>query len=66
LQRIASGTETELPWSEAVDAVSKARRRFYEAAKADIGIALGDVPESYRWQLSRLLAVDPTSPERTT
>ncbi|RSM36091.1 hypothetical protein DMA12_41670 [Amycolatopsis balhimycina DSM 5908] len=66
LQRIASGREVELSWSEAIDAVSKARRRFYEAAKADIGIALGDVPESYDWQISRLIAADSTPPERNT
>lgn len=64
LQRIASGAETDLSWSEAIDAVSKARRGFYEAAKADIGIAIGDVPESYEWQIGRLFPLDTASPER--
>lgn len=62
LQRVASGAEIGMAWAEAVDAVSKARRRFYEAAKADIGIAIGDLPESYEWQVGRLLAADPTAP----
>ncbi|MEA5359154.1 hypothetical protein VA596_06360 [Amycolatopsis sp., V23-08] len=56
LQRIAAGAEVELSWADAIAAASKARRRFYEAAKADIGIAIGDLPESYEWQIGRLVA----------
>jgi hypothetical protein len=55
LQRIASGLEVEVSWAEAVEATSRSRRGFYEAAKRDIGIAVGDVPESYEWQLSKLV-----------
>ncbi|MDS0132023.1 MULTISPECIES: hypothetical protein [unclassified Amycolatopsis] len=62
LQRIATGAEADLPWAEAIEAVSKARRRFYEAAKADIGIAVGDLPESYEWQIGRLVGPDPAPP----
>ncbi|MBC6447979.1 hypothetical protein [Actinokineospora xionganensis] len=56
LQRIASGVDVESSWADAVGAVSRARRGFYEAAKADIGIKVGDAPESYEWQLSKLVA----------
>jgi hypothetical protein len=55
LQRIASGAEVKVSWVEAVEAASRARRGFYEAAKQDLGIAVGDAPESYEWQLSKLV-----------
>lgn len=55
LQRIASGVDVDSNWADAVGAVSRARRGFYEAAKADIGITVGDAPESYEWQLAKLV-----------
>lgn len=55
LQRIASGASVEVTWTEAVEAASRARRGFYEAAKRDLGIAIGDAPESYEWQLTKLV-----------
>ncbi|MGH3864493.1 hypothetical protein [Actinokineospora sp.] len=60
LQRIASGVDVESSWGDAVGAVSRARRGFYEAAKADIGITVGDAPESYEWQLAKLVPAKPT------
>lgn len=55
LQRIASGAEAELSWADAIEAASQARRGFYEAAKQDLGITVGDAPETYEWQLSKLV-----------
>lgn len=68
LQRIASGVDVESNWGDAVRAVSRARRGFYEAAKADIGITVGDAPESYEWQLSKLVPakLDSGSEDRGT
>jgi hypothetical protein len=58
LQRIASGVEAGMTWAQAIAAASKARRGFYEAAKSDIGIAIGESPETYEWQLTKLVPVD--------
>jgi hypothetical protein len=55
LQRIASGIDVGITWAQAITAASKARRGFYEAAKADIGIAIGGSPENYEWQLVRMM-----------
>lgn len=54
LQRFAAGEPVESSWADAVEAVSRVRREFYESAKRDIGIAVGDAPESYEWQLAKL------------
>jgi hypothetical protein len=54
LQRFAAGEPVESTWAEAVETVSQARRSFYESAKRDIGITVGDAPESYEWQFARL------------
>jgi hypothetical protein len=59
LQRIAAGLSEE-SWAEAVQAVSHARRAFYQVAKKDLGIAIGDDPASYEWQLAKLVALEPT------
>jgi hypothetical protein len=64
LQRIASGADAGIGWPQAIATASKARRRFYEAAKADIGIAIGAAPESYEWQLAKLVPVTEETPER--
>lgn len=58
LQRIAAGLAEE-SWAEAVQAVSLARREFYQAANKDLGIAIGDDPASYEWQLAKLVPVEP-------
>jgi len=47
-----------LTWAQAIAAASKARRGFYESAKADVGIAVGESPETYEWQLTKLVPVD--------
>jgi hypothetical protein len=39
--------------SGAVDAISQARRNFYETAKGDIDIDIGASSEAYEWQLSK-------------
>lgn len=39
--------------------MSHGRREFYEAAKQDLGIAIGDDPASYEWQLAKLVPVEP-------
>jgi hypothetical protein len=54
LQRFAAGEPVESTWADAVKAVSRARQAFYESAKRDIGIAVGEAPENYEWQLAKL------------
>lgn len=54
LQRFATGEPVGSTWADAVEAVSRARREFYESAKRDIGIAIGDTPTNYEWQLAKL------------
>ncbi|HEV2778724.1 MAG TPA: hypothetical protein VGX25_04920 [Actinophytocola sp.] len=61
LQRVAEGEPIEGTWADALDAVSRTRREFYEVAKQDIGIAVGDAPESYEWQLARLTRLQDAS-----
>ena len=58
LQRIASGIDVGMAWPQAIAAASTARRHFYEAAKADIGIAIGASPETYEWQLTKVVPLD--------
>ena len=57
LQRVAAGQSDE-PWADAVQAVSNARREFYKVAKKDLGIAIGDDPASYEWQLAKLVPIE--------
>ncbi len=58
LQRFAAGEPVDGTWADAVEAVSRARREFYQSAKRDIGIAAGDASESYEWQLAKLTRLD--------
>jgi hypothetical protein len=61
LQRLAYGKTSDMSLSEAIAAISQARRTFYEAAKSDIGIDIGGAPEAYEWQLSKAgSAIDAT------
>jgi hypothetical protein len=55
LQRIASGTRTEMTWTEAVSMTSEGRQEFYRVVKRDLGTADNILPDAYEWQLSRLL-----------
>jgi hypothetical protein len=57
LERLARGEPGDMSLAEAIGAVSGARRSFYEAAKRDIGVAVGGSPEAYEWQLSKLTGV---------
>ncbi|MEU4445661.1 hypothetical protein AB0K14_30305 [Actinosynnema sp. NPDC050801] len=57
LRRAASGLPIEMTCSEAIQAVSAARRQFYEAAKQDLGINIGSDSESYEWQLAKLASL---------
>jgi hypothetical protein len=50
LQWIAYGRPTDMTWDEAVEATGRARRRFYEVTRRDIGMAASKAPESYEWQ----------------
>lgn len=54
LDRMALGRQSDMAWDEAVEAVSRARRAYYEAAKADLGIGIGSEPEAYEWQLAKM------------
>jgi hypothetical protein len=54
LQRLAYGEPTSSSLSQVVRAISDARRNFYEVAKRDIGIEIGESPEAYEWQLSKV------------
>jgi hypothetical protein len=54
LEWMALGRKSDMTWDEAVEAVSRARRAYYEAAKADLGIGIGSEPEAYEWQLAKM------------
>jgi hypothetical protein len=53
LERIAAGKPSDVSLAAAIAAISQARRGFYQAAKADIGVDAGRLPEAYEWQLSK-------------
>jgi hypothetical protein len=59
LMRLACGQTSDMTWQEAVDATGRARQRFYEAAKGDIGIAIGRTTDAYEWQMGRSLSERP-------
>lgn len=59
LMRIACGQTSDMSWIEAVEATSGARRRFYEAARGDIGVAIGRSTEAFEWQMGKWLAERP-------
>jgi hypothetical protein len=44
---------SEVSLKEAIKAISQARRHFYEVAKRDIGIEIGDSSQAYEWQLGK-------------
>ena len=54
LEWMALGRGGDMSWDEALQAVSQARRGYYEAAKADLGISIGGAPEAYEWQLAKI------------
>lgn len=58
LQRLAYGEPSSSSFTEAIRAISDARRNFYVVAKKDIGIEVGGSPEAYEWQLSKLPDTD--------
>ena len=51
---MALGRGSDMSWDEAIEAVSQARRAYYEAAKPDLGISVGSAPEAYKWQLAKM------------
>jgi hypothetical protein len=53
LERLAHGKPVDVPLAAAIEAISQARRNFYEAAKGDIGIDVGASADAYEWQLSK-------------
>ncbi len=59
LMRIACGQTSDMSWAAAVTATGQARQRFYEAAKRDIGVAVGRTTEAYEWQMAKWLAERP-------
>jgi hypothetical protein len=66
LQRIAADQATDMSWRDAVDGTSLARRRFYEAARRDLGVALSRSPEAYEWQFSKWMTESSTAPDAQT
>jgi len=54
LEWVALGRASDTSWDEAIEATSQARGAYYRAAKADLGIGIGDAPEAYEWQLSKM------------
>ena len=54
LEWIALGRASDASWDEAIEATSQARRVYYQAAKADLGISVGSEPEAYEWQLAKM------------
>jgi hypothetical protein len=65
LQWIAMGRGSDMPGDEAIGAVSRARRAYYEAAKADLGISIGSTPEAYEWQLAKMAKASTESASAT-
>jgi hypothetical protein len=57
LERIAQEQRSDMTLAEAIDATSYARRVFYLTAKRDIGIAVGETPEVYEWQHSKMMSL---------
>jgi hypothetical protein len=54
LEWIALGRASDASWDEAIEATSQARRAYYQAAKADLGVSPGSEPEVYEWQLAKM------------
>jgi hypothetical protein len=52
LQPIVLGQPSDMTWLEAVEAISAARRGFYEAVRHDLGIPLTGSSEVFEWQMS--------------
>ncbi|WP_218024501.1 hypothetical protein [Nocardia lijiangensis] len=63
LQLIATGRISDVPWVQAVEAASRARRGFYEVVRKDIGLAIRGSSQSYEWQLARFIQIASTSDE---
>ena len=57
LEQIASGRPCDMTWAQAIDAASVARGKFYQVARLDIGVSIGDSAEAYEWQISKLIGV---------
>jgi hypothetical protein len=38
----------------AIEATSQARRAYYQASKADLGIGAGSASQAYEWQLAEV------------
>ncbi|WP_433681814.1 hypothetical protein [Nocardia sp. CA-119907] len=68
LQLIATGRISDVPWVQAVEAASQARRNFYEVVRKDIGLAIRGSSQSYEWQLARFvqIASPPDEAQRRT
>jgi hypothetical protein len=61
LMRIAYGQTSDLAWPQAIKKTGQARQIFYVVAKADLGVAVGDSPDVYEWQMAKWLT-PPVSP----
>ncbi|WP_027344893.1 hypothetical protein [Hamadaea tsunoensis] len=60
---VAEGGQDE--WNTAIEAVSRGRRAFYEAARADLGMPASRTPEVFEWQIGKYLRPrTPQSSER--
>lgn len=59
IMRIACGQTSDLSWREAIEGAGLARRRFYEAAKADLGVDIGESAEVYEWQMGKWMTDRP-------
>lgn len=55
LEHLAYGEPAERSLMGAINSISQSRRHFYEVAKCDIGIEIGDSSEAYEWQLGKLV-----------
>ncbi|WP_433729664.1 hypothetical protein ACQP0C_00995 [Nocardia sp. CA-129566] len=57
LQLIATGRVSDVPWVQAVEVASRARRSFYEVVRKDIGLTIRGSSQSYEWQLARFVQI---------
>ena len=59
LMRLACGQTSDMTWPEAIKKTGRARRNFYVAAKADLGVAVAESSDAYEWQMSKWLTDRP-------
>jgi hypothetical protein len=55
LQVLAMGTPDDAAWSAAIEAISQARRGFYEAVRRELRIPVAGSTDVFEWQMPKYL-----------